>query len=331
MEYSALVAQDISIGLRMPHTSAVKPSDSVGVIPNVEANSSWYEDYGWGLPSGAMYSSSSDLARFTSAILRGLDPTSNSSNLGLSPPVLREWFHPLSYTSSNTAFIGIPWEDFRPSIPGLNGDYPFTVHTKSGGITAYSSEMAIVPEYGFGVAVLASGGPGNIATEVRNILIERVAWFLEMKRIQYAKERYAGRYSTNSANKTGLLELKVAGNGLGLEVVEWKVASLDIAGAITAIKLRDTSPEQRSNSTSIRFYHALTSKSDTWRYVFNASLPKSSNLISGAECVEWTDTDQYYYGNQPLDLIRFFPKEEDGSVAGVEIPWLRLNLTKEGS
>lgn len=329
--FSALVGQDISDGLQMPHTSAVKPSDVLGVIPNAEANSSWYEDYGWSLPSGALYSSSADLAKFARYILSDLDPSSNGSKLGLSPSVVRKWLHPVSYTSSSTAFIGIPWEDYRPSILGLNGGFPFTVHAKSGGIPAYSGEIAIVPEYGFGLAVIASGGPGTVATDVRNLLIERVAAFTERKRIQQAETRYAGRFSTNSANKTGLLELKVADNGLGLEVVQWTVADLDVAGAITAIKQRDTSSEERSNTSSIRFYPAATSKSDTWRYIFNASLPQITNAISGVQCDEWTDSDQYYYANQPVDLIRFFPSDQDASIAGLEIPWLRLNLTKERS
>lgn len=329
---SDLVTRDIAVSLNMSRTSLLKPSDdSLGIIPTETANSTWYEDFRWTSWSGSMYSTASDLARFARAILKGMDPNAGDSGdaIRLPPQVLREWLHPMTYTSSSAAFLGLPSEDFRPSVTGLNGGFPFTVHNKAGGITGYSGELAIVPEYGFGLAVLASEGPETIAGDTRSFLVERVARFLEAARVKNAREVYAGRYSSGSINRTSVIELEVPDNELGLRVREWKLPGLDIAAAITAIKLRGTPPDLQPNTTSIRFYPAPAGMGDTWRYFFNASLPVSSDPIAGGLCEEYTDADQYYYGNQPLDMIRFIRDEADQNVVGVEIPWLRLELTKE--
>ncbi|KAJ9667186.1 hypothetical protein H2201_002706 [Coniosporium apollinis] len=345
--YSDLIAHDVAHRLNMPRTSLLKPDDSLGVIPTALANRSWYEDFGWAGPAGAMYSSASDLAQFARLILNDLD-SFNETSLGLPGHVLREWFKPHSYTASNVGFVGLPWEDVRPSIPGLNGGFPFTVHIKSGSLIVYESELAIVPEYGFGLSVLATGGPSGTVRVFEDELVLAFARAVEAKRVQHANDTYAGTYSAAVGNSTVVFELKVADDGLGLELVRWGYGSLDILG----ILLNPSAPmepagivgapihqfhqfvRRQSTNTTTPVYRLFPTQAfipDTWRMsLWSPASPASpvTESIFAGDCGEWFVTDALYYGGQPADKIRFI-RDEAGSVAEVEIPWLRLKLAKQ--
>lgn len=345
--YSDLIAHDIAHRLNMPRTSLLKPDDALGVIPTALANRSWNEDFGWAAPAGAMYSSASDLARFARLVLNDL-ASFNETSLGLPGHILREWFKPHSYTASNVGFVGLPWEDVRPSIPGLNGGFPFTIHIKSGSLIVYESELAIVPEYGFGLSVLATGGPSGTVRVFEDELVLAFARAVEAKRVQHANETYAGTYSAALGNSTAIFELKVADDGLGLEVGRWTFGSLDIlnillnpaaqvgsAGILGAPihRFHRFARRQSTNATTpvYRLFPTQAFVPDTWRMSpwspATPSTPITESIFAG-NCGEWFGTDAVYYGGQPVDKIHFI-RDEAGSVAGVEIPWLRLKLAKQ--
>ena len=345
-DYADLIAKDVTRRLKMPHTSLRKPSDSLGVIPTAQAIRTWNEDFGWASPAGAMYSSAADLARFASYILSGLErPSESEDKLGLPPQVLREWLAPRAYTASRSAFVGLPWEDYRPTVEGLNGGFPFTLHTKSGSLFAYFSLLSIIPEYGLGIAVLSSGGSGVETSAITDDIIRRFGAVIEAKRAKSAKDTYAGVYSAEYGNSTAVIELAVADGGLGLDTLRWTIAGLNLLGTLAnqappgdqggpaqaAFQANHLFRRQETGANvqaSWRYFPTPAAAPDTWRAtVFsNASAPAGS-ILSDA-CPEWFVTDALYYGNQPTDLIHFV-RDDSERVVAVDIPWLRLRLNKE--
>ncbi|KAJ9639995.1 hypothetical protein H2199_006228 [Coniosporium tulheliwenetii] len=275
----------------------------------IQANATWYNDFGWASPSGAMYSSAADLAQFARLILRDFNSFTNTS-LGLPGYVLREWLKPHSYTASNTHFVGLPWEDLRPTFTRLNGGFPFTIHAKSGSLLFYVSSLSIIPEYGMGLAVLASGGTGLESTVLADIIVQRFAAAVEAHRVQYARDTYAGVYNGTSGNISSVYELRVPDDGLGLEIVRWEAAGYDLLSGVLGgqvpnntgapvLRLQRKVRRQENNSTttvSFRLFPTQVETPDTWRYApYTQALPTTESVFAGL-CGEWFGTDSGYYG-----------------------------------
>jgi actin-related protein 6 len=71
---------------------------------------------------------------------------------------VRKWLKPLSTTSSLNTLVGRPWEILRTTdlLPAKHA-HTVDVYAKSGGAMGYMAQIAVIDQYGVGLAVLTAG------------------------------------------------------------------------------------------------------------------------------------------------------------------------------
>lgn len=157
MSYEDYLRTAIFEAIGMNSTTLSKPSDDHAVLPVGQ----WYWDIDEGIhaPTGGIYSSADDMAKYVRYVMTHYNALATGVN----------WFHPASYSWGMHSTYGMPWEIFRtekmlkPEL-GFSGR-PVTFVTKSGGVPDYFSRILVMPEYGLGLVVLVGG---------ENSLLEKV-------------------------------------------------------------------------------------------------------------------------------------------------------------
>lgn len=94
--YEKLIRQSVLDPIFMLNTSVTTPQESVMAIPAVK--NWWSNDLGVQAPTGAIYSSSSDLSRYLRYIL-----THYNSLAGIN------WLQGASWSADESSFYGMPW------------------------------------------------------------------------------------------------------------------------------------------------------------------------------------------------------------------------------
>ena len=335
--FSTLIDNDIKGAMNMTDTSITVPAGANVVIPDKTARQAWDKSHGWTQASHGAYSSSANLSRFLSLILRGISSSSNA--MSVPEQVLQDWLTWQTSTVTNGAYLGLAWETYRPLVQSLNGGFPFSIHTKGGTVSpAYYSQIALVPEYGFGVVILTARGPDTAPKRLLDSLIRMTSSFVEKKRSEHARIRYAGTYrSVKETNSTAsVLGLQLAEDGICLQAMRWNYKETNMLEKIRQIWASSTpegsssfiSRRNSSNSSDVRVCFqpsGAPGEGDAWRAVINTPMLVEKQSIFDGGCEEWRGTDSMYYGNEPMDLIRF-TNSSAGDVISVEIPWLRETL-----
>lgn len=116
------------------------------MIPNTESD--WFVDEGDDTPTGGIYCSSRDLAKFGLSILQ---------HQQLSALETRRWMKPVSHTASLRFSVGAPWEIIRYQSHGRVID----AYTKSGDLQGYHSILILIPEYNVSMSILSAGDSGS--------------------------------------------------------------------------------------------------------------------------------------------------------------------------
>lgn len=166
-------------------TYSIPQNASNSIIPINATLSSYNLDLLDGSVYGDYSSTITDLTTLGRAIL---------NSTFLPPAQTRHWLKPLAFLPPNILTdnavvyqaVGAPWEIIRapaPSVPlskqpiGSNATaaqtYQTWMYTKEGDLGAYSSLMALIPEFDVGFEILAAGtSPHNIVLQVAEIVTE---------------------------------------------------------------------------------------------------------------------------------------------------------------
>jgi len=162
--YEKAIRQTILDPIGMANTSTTTPKQSVMAIPAME--NWWSNDLGIQSPTGAIYSSSSDLSRYLRYIL-----THYNSLAGIN------WFGGVSWSGSGSSFYGMPWEIFRTSEILSPISRPTTFITKGGSLPGYYSHILMLPDYDLGITILVAGDQallGELREEITVPLVRAV-------------------------------------------------------------------------------------------------------------------------------------------------------------
>ncbi|KAF2727740.1 beta-lactamase/transpeptidase-like protein [Polyplosphaeria fusca] len=330
--YAELLEDHIVQPFSLTNTGASPGNSSVAVIPPVE--NSWGSDYGDNAPGGGLYSSLNDMTRLVKAIL-------DKSALNTEAEV-REWLKPHSSTSSPTTLVGRPWEIFRST--NLTPDHPHTidVYSKNGGAYGYTSQMAVIDQYGIGFVILTAG-PAKVYRILYDSMLSVFVSALE-EEARFQAQKYVGTFASDDA----LVQLNTSiDDGPGIKLDSLTRNGSDILDAIQQFYTQAL-PQFGALSPQFRMFPAEFEVEDTmlvngnnitvvkedWR--INLDFLPNTNETSGSDlpgqgswqsyCGAWQTTDWFYYGNEAVDRVVFLKEKYSQDVLGVDVPFLRASL-----
>lgn len=170
-------------------------------------------------PSGGLFSTTNDLAKFGLAIL--------NSTL-LSPSKTRKWMKPITHTASLTYSVGASWEIIRYFHPSTSK--VTDVYTKQGGSGYYSGVVALMPDYGAGFSILSAYTNGSERLLATNIILDHITDAilpaLDAQATAEARYNFVGSYIStdfvlNSSVTIALDETIVSDTPSGLSTTSW--------------------------------------------------------------------------------------------------------------
>ncbi|KAL2798300.1 beta-lactamase/transpeptidase-like protein [Aspergillus keveii] len=226
--YSELLKETIYDPLSLVN-SGVSPGDTekAAIPPGV---SGWGSDYGFNAPGGGLYSTTNDLSIFLSSIL-------NHKILD-TPADVRKWLKPLSTTSSLSTLVGRPWEILRTTdlLPAKHA-HTVDIYAKSGGAMGYMAQIAVIDQYGVGLAVLTAGPVDAMNILYRAVLGTFVPAIDEEARSQ--ARRLAGTWTSKPGNRThGTERIKLTldlDDGTGFKLASFTLGNASMIEAIQTI------------------------------------------------------------------------------------------------
>ncbi|OQD83736.1 hypothetical protein PENANT_c015G06346 [Penicillium antarcticum] len=339
--YSHLLNETIIEPLGMKNTGVSPGVYDQAVIPPLPAGEQgWGADYGANAPGGGLYSSLGDLSILMRSIL-------DYTILG-TPDQVRQWLKPQSMTSSINNLVGRPWEIQRTENLVPNNPHTVDIFAKSGGAQGYVSQFSVVDQYGVGFIVLAAGPrEAPTASILNEAIISALIPAVDAEARRQA-ERYTGTYtpvfsiSTETADPEFSPKLVLSmDNGTGIKLESLSRSGSDILKGIQKIwasllpQVGILNPDMRIYPTEIE--RPVENQNDVvyqdWRISFDI-VPSDNAAISDLPgqgklsnmCSSWQTVDWLYYGGKALDRIVFKVNKTDGTVIGVNIPFLRSGL-----
>ncbi|KAF4462206.1 beta-lactamase family [Fusarium albosuccineum] len=164
------------------------------VIPGNETNVAALEPLNTTKSSGALMSTTNDLAKFGTSIL---------NHTLLSGDVTRKWMRPRSHTARLDYSVGAPWEIPRFVDPetGVVTD----IYTKSGQGSLYAGFFGLVPEFDIGFSILAAHTDANLALSAAGTVGDVLANTLIPAMLKQAAAEAASNFEgTYVSTKEGL-------------------------------------------------------------------------------------------------------------------------------
>ncbi|KAI7762389.1 hypothetical protein LZL87_006784 [Fusarium oxysporum] len=303
--YTDILSRQLILPLGLNSTSYAKPANTDSSIIPDSPSSSWYDvdtrDEG---PAAGIYSSIADLRRIGQSIL---------TYEMLSPSQTRRWMKPLSFTADPRVAVGAPWEIARVTSTTRRASW---MYTKGGQLGMYSSLMALLPDWGVGLTVLAAGtdAPGVVGM-IPAAIVSKLVPALEQAAKRQARQSYCGRYGDERNGMTVTVQNSLPGLG----VTSWFYDGRDM---FDSIRLMVSGSSTGSGNVSMRLYPTgLQTQTDgkarleSWRAVYeiiDAASPPSPY------CASWFGVDSVTYGGVSVDEF-VIDLSADGTSQGITI------------
>lgn len=291
-------------------------------------------DGGLATPSGGLFSTINDLAKFGLAIL----------NSTLIPPnMTRKWMKPITHTASLTYSVGAPWEIIRyvHSSTGKVTD----LYTKLGDSGYYSGIVVLIPDYGAGFCILDAYTNSTIRSDATNIILDHITNAilpaLEAQAQAEAGYNFVGSYistdsTLNSSVTTALNESTVSGAPPGLSITSWVSNGMDVLASdrFGGIKLRlllsipNQSPDEAAGKVAFQA---------SWFPQTNSYFaPGTSNLGAIGPFTghydtnfDWLTADSTHYAGLGVHLF-VFDIDSEGRATTVRPAATRATLRRKG-
>ncbi|EED15033.1 alkaline D-peptidase, putative [Talaromyces stipitatus ATCC 10500] len=236
------------------------------------------------------------------------------------PSQTNRWLKPVTHTSNPKGSIGLPWIIYSA------GDYPNTSM-----IDIYTAYDNLVPDYGFGFAILAADTESNPdlnahADYAGNLTID----LIEIAMLN-ANATFTGSYTASSSELSGLnSSISISVDSLPGLIVDSFISN----GTDFRKQLAMLYNAADYEALSVRLYPTHLSSTTTQpggsRQVFRAVYQDKKEFADAGTptCVSWRDVDKFRYGGAAVDLF-VFDLDAEGKIVGVEIPALRVKLEKD--
>ncbi|KAL8935793.1 MAG: hypothetical protein Q9211_004509 [Gyalolechia sp. 1 TL-2023] len=312
LSYPEIVDMVIFKPVGMENSKLSKPLDTEGIIPNM--TNDWVANIGTYGPTGGIYTTASDLARFARAIF---------NNQLLDKVATNAWFKPRSYSESWSFAYGTPWEIFRTQDLLPDSSRIQTVFSKAGGLHGYSSHLLLIPEYEISIVVLVAGD-GHALSWLREEILTAVVPVVEgITRGQTAK-RLAGTYTSSTALVNSSIALDVQGPS-GLVITSWISNGTDFLTRYIGMSQRAGGVAAAPGK--VRLTSACTKRGknrEVWRSQFIPDELKLKRIIN-TQLI--TDVDTFTYAARSMEEF-IFRMGDAGDVTEVELPAFRTRLIK---
>ncbi|KAF2013013.1 beta-lactamase [Aaosphaeria arxii CBS 175.79] len=309
---------------------------SLAAIPPGPNN--WGAHYGDGTPGGGLYSSLHDLTRIIQSILDKTALRTATHD--------RQWLQPHSHTSSPSTSVGQPWEIFRSTNLTPSHHHTIDIYSKNGGAYGYTAQLAVIDHYGIGLAILTAG-PADAYRILYDAMLSVILPAVEQEtRLQ------AQGHAGNFTSRDGLVTLNTSmDDGPGIKLDALTRNGSDILAAMSSF-YSQALPQFGALSTDFRIFpsdptqEGISNATGTnvsviredWR--INLDFLPNSAETSGSDlpgqgawqgfCTAWQTADWFHYGGEAVDRIVFLRDRGSGEVVGVEVPFLRAALGRDG-
>jgi CubicO group peptidase (beta-lactamase class C family) len=259
-------------------------------------------------PSGGIFSTTNDLAKFGVGIL-------NSTLLPADQT--RKWMKPISHTASLSYSVGAPWEIIRYTHKSTGRITD--IYTKVGDSGAYGGYIVLIPDYNAGFSILGASTNetfrGAATNLVGDLVAEHVIPALEAQAAREADRNFAGTYiSTDSdLNSSLTVFLNDSSPSPGLTISSWISNGTDMLA-------------QFHNGRQPRLLPSIPN-SGTGQVAFRASeFPQTSTYTAAGDNVgpftghyttnlDWFVVDAAHYGGIGTSLFVFDVDGEGSAVA----------------
>ncbi|KAL2861171.1 serine hydrolase domain-containing protein [Aspergillus lucknowensis] len=270
-------------------------------------------------PSGGLFSTLNDLAKFSTGVL--------NSTL-LTPTETRRWMKPVTHMSDLHYSIGAPWEIYRYEHPdtGLVTD----IYTKLGDSGNYGSMTLFLPDFDAGINVITASSKTTRSAQTLFLIQQVVDVILPALTNQAARElarNYAGTYVATANNLNSSMTFVAAQRGPpGLVISSWISNGTDLAPWLPYI----------INARSYGLRPTISPLGNEGQMVFRpATTPTEpvrpgnpSNLFTNFyQADQFAQLGQATYAGQYLSEF-VFDVEADGSVSAVTPAAWRVRLEK---
>lgn len=181
---------------------------------------------GFTIPSGGLFSTINDLAKFGIGILNSTLLPANTT---------RKWMKPVTHTPSLSYSVGAPWEIIRWQDPST-GEIT-DIYTKLGDSGMYGGALALVPEFGAGFSFLAAATNDSLRGTVDNLVLDQITEaVLPALKAQAAAEavhNYVGMYVSSDPRLNSSVTIAhnastVPGAASGLTLSSWISNGTDV-------------------------------------------------------------------------------------------------------
>jgi CubicO group peptidase (beta-lactamase class C family) len=224
--YSQRIFQPL--GMSSSHSQILNDTDlsryvSAGDVAGAPLTPTAVLDYT--VPSGGMFSTTNDLARWGTAILNYTLLKGNET---------RKWMKPVSHTAMFEYSAGKPWEiyRYRDQASGHITD----IYTKLGDSGRYGGYLALIPDFDAGFSIITASP--NVAQRssmtpyIADIIIEQVMPALLAQARDEARSRLAGTYVSSDGKLNSSLTLKAnSGAHPGLTITRFISNGSDVLGS----------------------------------------------------------------------------------------------------
>ncbi|KAF1348293.1 beta-lactamase/transpeptidase-like protein [Lizonia empirigonia] len=307
--YRSYIEEAIFKPLNMSKSSLSLPPDEAGVIPS--GQNYWDIKEGIQSPTGAIYSSSTDLSKYLRYILSHFNGITHALS----------WFNPASPARGLNTFYGIPWEIFQTDRLLKNSHRTVRFVTKGGGLPGYTSIIILVPEYDLGITVLVAGN-GDLLPKLRNIITEFIRP-AEQVAIRQLSDSYAGTYI--SSDKTLNSSVTLVADERGLVVTEFISNSSDVLQFGIPNKWI---PEHGFAQLvpTLLYRNAEEQEGEEWRLQPVEKRGHDAGQIWDDFCL--TDIEGPLYAGVPINNLVFWKRGDGGAYETLELSAFRANLTR---
>ncbi|KAL9598168.1 MAG: hypothetical protein Q9219_004665 [cf. Caloplaca sp. 3 TL-2023] len=312
LPYEDMVDRTIFQTVGMDHARFSKPPDFMGVIP--EMTNDWSADIGTYGPTGGIYTSASDLARFGRAILTGklLDEATTNG-----------WFQPHSFSESWYFAYGMPWETFHTQDLLPDSERIQTMVTKAGGLRGYTSQLVLIPEYKIGIVVLVAGD-GHALWWLRDEILKAFVPAVEGIAREQVAERLSGTYVSSSIQVNSSINFEVQ-DSAGLMITSWVSNGTDFLARYFDMS---QGPGRRGLAGGAQLIPAGIKRGaerEVWRVRF---IPEELPMQGIIDTQLITDVDTFTYASRSVEEF-VFRVNDAGIAKEVELPAFRIVLERK--
>ena len=283
------------------------------IIPSDPVSSDFSSDLLFDNPSGAFYSTINDMCKLGIAILNSSLLRANTTNW---------WLKPSAFTPDRYISVGAPWE-IIPYPPSAR--YPTIMYTKAGDLGAYSSIIALLPDFGVGFTVMTAGSRASAASRELSDMLS--ATFIPALQSATAEQAisYTGNFTDTTTNSTISVVLTHSAESPTLTLQTWTYNNTNLLSAI-AFLLNIPSPAAIDFTvnlfpTGLVTHNSNGTRFETWRasYSVSGNDPVVGSTGTGpfsTACQTWTEVDAFTYGGVSFDDFLVEVDEESGRAVG---------------